>query len=148
MVKLFKFSFLLATAYLIYLLYFKSSFWAQWAIWPGSPLEAKSTDMWFLSLLRWAICNKVTGCIFIVVAIIDAFSTIFSFATKCPKCGSQEIAYGNEKTTSKRYKHSNKDGGKDFRFKDNPLIINYRRNAKCDSCSHSWANEYSKEALA
>ncbi len=63
---------------------------------------------------------------------------IYMVLHKCPKCKKRFPRKTNEQLIGERWTHPKKDGGKDNRYKNNPLIKKYKYFYSCEKCSHKW----------
>ena len=53
---------------------------------------------------------------------------------KCTWCGAQKLKFAEGREGKKFWKHSNKNGSRDHRFKDNSEISNFISTWECESC--------------
>ena len=60
---------------------------------------------------------------------------------KCVNCNSGNIIEERRDLMGQKYKHEKKDGERDLRYKDNPLIEIWRVSMKCSDCGHEWTKE-------
>jgi len=72
-------------------------------------------------------------CIFLFISLLS-----FMRRNKCPKCKSPNIYEKGRNIIGQKYEHENKNGKRNKRYKDNPLISNIEISMKCKKCSNIW----------
>jgi len=79
------------------------------------------------------------------ILILLFLKLLFRTREKCPNCGSTDFNIEDKHLLSERYKHEKKDGERDQRYKDNPLINQFQVSMKCNSCGNEWTEELMEE---
>jgi len=70
----------------------------------------------------------------------------FKAREKCGKCGSRRIEEASRAAIEQSYKHEKKDGKRDQRYKNNPLLTTFRLTMTCKDCSNMWTKLLTKKA--
>ena len=72
------------------------------------------------------------------IFLLFFLKALFKTRPKCPECGSQDFHEKDRDLYSEYYQYEKKNGERDLRYKDNPLIQEWKLSMECNNCSYAW----------
>ena len=95
-------------------------------------LSVKIASKWYF---------KIGFPIFLLLFLKSLLGAAFNVSPKCPECKSKDFSLVERLLIAEKYKQEKKNGERDRRYKNNPLISTYNLYFECNQCAHSWECE-------